>query len=98
MEGLNMKRIEACPVTHISLHVLLRDLLASNVLNTEQTYRPGIGVGARYMMNGEPLQFKMGFVGRLDWLDTHTDTPIVLSAPHDIAYVGNSLVTMAKSL
>jgi hypothetical protein len=98
MEGLNMKKVESCPVTHVSLHVLLRDLLARGVLGTEETYRPGIGRGARYTLNGEPLQFKMGFVGRLDWLDTHTDAPVVLSTPHDVAYVGNSLVTMARSL
>lgn len=93
-----MRRIDSCPVTHISLHSILKEFAEKGVIGTQEVYRPGFGLGVRYTMNGEPLQFKMGFVGKLDWLDTHTELPVVLNTPHDIAYVGNSLVTMAKSL
>lgn len=95
-----MKRIDSCPVTHISLHAVMRELATRGVLGTKEVYHPGMGVGVHYTYNGEPLQFRMGFTGRLDGLNTNAEEPIVFSEPHDIAYIGSTktLVTFAKSL
>lgn len=93
-----MKRIDSCPVTHVSLHMVLKELASMGTITPEEVYRPGIGLGTRYTYNGEPLQFRIGFIGRLDWLEATTEQPLVFSVPHDIVYVGKTLITFAKSL
>jgi hypothetical protein len=93
-----MKNIDNCPVTHVSLHTLLRNLERNGVLGQKKTYHPGIGAGSRYTLNDEPLEVRTGFVGRLDWLDLGDEQPCSLSEPHDIAYVGRTLVAISKSL
>lgn len=93
-----MRKVDSCPVTHISLHVLLKELVTLGAIGTQDVYRPGFGVGTKYTYNGLPLQFKIGFTGKVDWLETNTEQPLVFNEPYDLAYSGKTLVTYAKSL
>lgn len=93
-----MKKLDNCPVTHISLHIKLRELQRSGLLSTQSVYYPGMGAGERYALDGQPVSVLVGHVGELDWLDIDTDSPASVNFPHDIAFVGRKLVAMAPSL
>lgn len=93
-----MKKIDLCPVTHVSLFMMLRDLERGGVLTLSELFRPGFGLAQRYMLDGQSVQFKIGYTGPTDWLDVGESMPGYVSEPHDIAYVGRTLIANSKTL
>ena len=93
-------KIDACPVTHISLHIKLRDMERDGTLTSRRTYHPGIGEGSEYLFEGRPLAFKMGYKGDTVGLNTNMEQPLVFVEPHDVAYdfETKTLLAFAKSL
>lgn len=94
-----MGSINQCPITHITLHSILKEFARQEIIKSYEVYRPGFGLGSRYLYNGEPLEIRTGFVGKLDWLNVVGNQPAVFHEPHDLAYDAKTktLVAFAKS-